>query len=815
MKLAFGVLVSVFYSQRMRNYFVYEGYMKKTARIVSVLLSLILVSGTMTACKKSAGSTKNSSTVEKDDPWFDSSRFALLTDTPVTAMLTASPSSEYIDGKIYNIYSTYDLETYEEKIQLDVYSETGTKEKALQMTFPDGKMQAQDVYALVPSKDGKTALAVLGVFNGGFECYFANVNLETGEATDLTPILDKNGNKITMVASATRVGNYIALTSLLMGTGDSQLYFYEDTDLFCEMDMTTLPGGGFIDAITYNEKTKKAYANVEKMSGEKYTCEMDLSSGKFTKTTSWVTGGDNEDSLIDYQCTGQGDLLRVDTLGNIYKYDVSTNSEEKVLDNNWYSPYFYDFNPDKNFDISILYYSEDKIVLSFHGSEGFQTAKMDSESCTVTVLTKAQTNPHAGKKIIEISAPLDGSFSDYLSSAIVSFNETDPEYLIRIWSKYNEGIKAGRGFPTLDPQIERAYTLVREIEGSDCPDIVVNMDKKEAMNDKTLLDLSSFLDDSTKQGLFDTILEASKVDGKLYFIPVTLEVEGLIVKEDDVGKDKVGMTFEEYGDYVTNTLSGVQPYDYPESPYNYREVFLMSCIDIKSSVEGEKVDFDSEQFRKAAEYAKANFMENREDPDVNVPFSEEEMRPRPDGRYVHMTNFIDYVLNCSGETDACSVIGTPSVTGQGPRFKAQESLSVTAKSNQQEGCKKFINFLLGGKFIPENELSISSICINKDVMKKEISLLAKYYNEVYDNEMTYGVFDKGQLKTMGYKEATDTMQQKFYDMLSTLSVYYSEDIEIKNIINEEMAAFYAGDKTIDDTIRIINDRIGKYVSEAK
>ena len=33
---------------------------------------------------------------------------------------------------------------------------------------------------------------------------------------------------------------------------------------------------------------------------------------------------------------------------------------------------------------------------------------------------------------------------------------------------------------------------------------------------------------------------------------------------------------------------------------------------------------------------------------------------------------------------------------------------------------------------------------------------------------------------MGYKEATDTMQQKFYDMLSTLSVYYSEDIEIKN-----------------------------------
>ena len=91
-----------------------------------------------------------------------------------------------------------------------------------------------------------------------------------------------------------------------------------------------------------------------------------------------------------------------------------------------------------------------------------------------------------------------------------------------------------------------------------------------------------------KQGLFDNILEASKVDGKLYFIPVTLEVEGMIVKEDDVGKEKVGMTFEEYASYVENTLSGVQPYDYPESEYNYRDVFMMSCVDIKAATEGEK-----------------------------------------------------------------------------------------------------------------------------------------------------------------------------------------------------------------------------------
>ncbi|HBZ77239.1 MAG TPA: hypothetical protein DEO39_00855, partial [Clostridiales bacterium] len=453
--------------------------MKKSVRIVSAVLSMFLVSGMMTACNKSS-KTKKSITVAKDDPWFDSSRFTLSMEKSDKDMLMIDSSPEYCNGKIYSTYSTYDLATYDEKVKLDVYSEDGTKEKALEMTFPEN-VRVQEIYSLIPNEDGKTAIALVSVFNGGNEAGFATVDLETGKASDVTPMQDKNGKKIEIISSASRVGDYIAVQSVKMETGDSQLFFYKGKDLFCEMDMTTLSGSGYIDAVSYNEKTKKAYANVSNMKGEKYFCEMDLASGKFTKTTPVVSGDENEDHLTDYQCTGQGDLLRVDTLGNIFKFNAETNAEEKVLDNNWYSPYFYDFNPDKNPEICVLHYSDEKIVLYFHGTDGFPTARVaDSDVCSVLVLTRTQTNPHEGKKVIEISAPLDGSFSDYLSSAIVSFNETDPEYLIRIWSKYNNGIKAGRGFPMLDPQIERAYTLVRELEGSDCPDIVVNMDKKAA-----------------------------------------------------------------------------------------------------------------------------------------------------------------------------------------------------------------------------------------------------------------------------------------------------------------------------------------------
>ena len=159
--------------------------MRKSARIVSVALSLFLISGMMTACKKSA-KTKKSITVAKEDPWYESSRFSLQMEKSDTDMLMADSSPEYIGGKIYSTYATYNLETSEEKAKLEVYSEDGTKENTLDITFPDGDMRVQEIYSLVPNDDGKTAIALLGVFNGGFETYFVNLNLETGEASDIT-----------------------------------------------------------------------------------------------------------------------------------------------------------------------------------------------------------------------------------------------------------------------------------------------------------------------------------------------------------------------------------------------------------------------------------------------------------------------------------------------------------------------------------------------------------------------------------------------------------------------------------------------------
>ena len=63
------------------------------------------------------------------------------------------------------------------------------------------------------------------------------------------------------------------------------------------------------------------------------------------------------------------------------------------------------------------------------------------------------------------------------------------------------------------------------------------------------------------------------------------------------------------------------------------------------------------------------------------------------------------------------------------------------------------------------------------------------------------------------KMATDEMCESFRNSMASVSTYYYEDRVIVQFINEELAPYYAGDRTLDDAIKILNDRVTKYVNE--
>ena len=83
--------------------------------------------------------------------------------------------------------------------------------------------------------------------------------------------------------------------------------------------------------------------------------------------------------------------------------------------------------------------------------------------------------------------------------------------------------------------------MIQDLKGDEAPDIAIGIQNNYAMRDDVFMDLSDFLEPEVAEKQYSNVIEAGRIDGKLYFLPVTLEIEGLVTNEDLIGKDSVGI----------------------------------------------------------------------------------------------------------------------------------------------------------------------------------------------------------------------------------------------------------------------------------
>ena len=297
---------------------------------------------------------------------------------------------------------------------------------------------------------------------------------------------------------------------------------------------------------------------------------------------------------------------------------------------------------------------------------------------------------------------------------------------------------------------------------------------------------------------------------------MTLEIEGLVIDRSLIKDGACGITFEEYGKMISEDLDGFSPYDYPLSEYNYKIDFVLSCIDTKASIEGGSVDFGTDQFYKAVEYSNELFAEDGFTKPDDWDWDEQVNRTRGACRYDRIDSYIDFVHSVRFSEGSYTIIGTPSVDASGPRFRAVETISVTNSSDMKDGAKKFINFLFAGAGFGTSSKEFQNIVTNKEIMARNMSIITGKNNTGYqvDVEMSEYLSGMGEeAKMFGYKEATKDMEEQMLQSLSSISKYYYDDPVITAFLIEEIAPYYAGDRTLDDAVTILNDRANKYTKE--
>ena len=145
-----------------------------------------------------------------------------------------------------------------------------------------------------------------------------------------------------------------------------------------------------------------------------------------------------------------------------------------------------------------------------------------------------------------------------------------------------------------------------------------------------------------------------------------------------------------------------------------------------------------------------------------------------------------------------------------------ETVSVTSVSDRKDGCKKFLNFLFGGAGYVNSSKEFQNIITNKEVMARNISLITEKNNAIreLEEEMSSYIMGLSDFTIVyGYKRATESMEDGMIESLSTISVYYYDDPVITAFLVEEIAPYYAGDRSLEDSVRIINERVEKYTKE--
>jgi len=179
--------------------------------------------------------------------------------------------------------------------------------------------------------------------------------------------------------------------------------------------------------------------------------------------------------------------------------------------------------------------------------------------------------------------------------------------------------------------------------------------------------------------------------------------------------------------------------------------------------------------------------------------------------YIGNMSNLNYQLN-GNFGEPVTYIGFPTESGKGSYISANQSFVLSAKSANLDGAWEFVRYYLTDEYQKELEWGMA---VNKQVFMEQSqkALQKPTYRDENGNEIEY----EDTFYINGEEIPLPPLSQEQLDQVINfvLSVdrayYYNEDV--LNIVNEEMGAFYTGQKSARDVANVIQSRAQIFVDE--
>ena len=179
-----------------------------------------------------------------------------------------------------------------------------------------------------------------------------------------------------------------------------------------------------------------------------------------------------------------------------------------------------------------------------------------------------------------------------------------------------------------------------------------------------------------------------------------------------------------------------------------------------------------------------------------------------------------------------SFVGLPAESGTGSSFSLFDSMAIAAASEAKEGAWAFIRTLLlpEGNTVRWDEAyqlpSVNGFAMNRETLETQLEctywlntetgeyFLDKNGERVEYSEHALAAGNPGDIILMAYLFApSETQLERFWNLYNAIDHLTGEDSELLDIILEQAQPYFAGDKTLEETVKLIQNRAQLYVNE--
>ena len=480
--------------------------------------------------------------------------------------------------------------------------------------------------------------------------------------------------------------------------------------------------------------------------------------------------------------SGDYDFYYKDDSG-IYGYQLASKKGTKLMD-------FVASNVTSDYSYSIIPIDAETMI---------GTTWQDSGS-KLTLYKKVDPSSIKDKTTITVGAMY---LDDNVKRAAIDFNKKNDQYQIELKDYSSEE----------DPETK----MNADIIAGNVPDIIcLNGVSVDQYAEKGILeDLNTFYEkdsDISKDDLIPSVEKAMEIDGKLYFVSPSFSISTLIASAKDVGTES-GWTMDDLKKLLKEK-SDARPF-YSENKNDTLYNFITSNINDFVDWSTGECSFDSQDFKDILEISNQG---KNEETDYSEDSPSEPSLVKSgkvlftSGFGVDMESVELYEKMYNGDI---TFIGYPNKDKNGSYFSFDMPLGIYSKSKVKDAAWEFIKTFMSLDFQGDQNTIYSNPTRQDafDMLVKRKTATKKYTdelgNEIEPLQSGYGWDDLN----IDIVPLSDEQAQKYIDLVNNTTKTSDYNTEITNIITEEAKAYFAGQKSLDETADIIQNRVKTYVNE--